>query len=417
MQRGGSGGNGRKGIPLDVWSEADLGQRPENGDHKSPWQTHRVGISQASSAWSTGHSAAGNGRRAHSAMSNPKPDFPALSTSKPPAAMAAAKCEGWEGSGYSIAAQGLAPPLPQNSLLIRDCVKELRHLFPNAECSVLEAVTTDLASSSKSYGCLGDLLEQAVSQLLDVFADVPGIRFCFPKFPVSQPVPACESSTWKEKVGTRAVGKQKKKSNAAVSMNVDAAYYRAAIESLTDKSLVPLQQQNESEVISCPSSTVGVHAELKSGFELRMQSQQIAKSRAQLFSEAAKAFIAGDARLAKELSARGHELSSDFRELSAAAAESIFQSKNPAEGLDEGVIDLHGLHRDEAFVAVMSFVERLRMNPSKPSLRAFLIVCGKGIHSKGAPVLQGTAKEALDAAGCTFHVSPGGTGTLVVTKW
>ena len=85
--------------------------------------------------------------------------------------------------------------------------------------------------------------------------------------------------------------------------------------------------------------------------------------------------------------------------------------------MDEGVIDLHGLHRDEAFVAVMSFVERLRMNSSKPSLRAFLIVCGKGIHSKGAPVLQATAKEALDAAGCTCHVSPGGTGTLVVTKW
>ena len=411
MQRGISGGSGRKGIPLDVWSEADVGQRPENGGElKSPWQTHRVGISQASSAWSTGHSAAGNGRsRTQSRISNS--DFPALLASKPEAvaAVAVAKCES-RGSGalYSIAAQGLAPCLPPTSL-IRDCVKELRRMFPNAECSVLEDVTAGLAIGLKSDGCLSDLLEQAVSRLLDVFADAPGIRCAFP-FPVSQPVTAGEPATWKHMVGARAVGKQNKKSHSAVSVVTDAQYYRAAIESLTEKYQRPLQQQaTESE------GSGSVHIEGRSGMELRWSSQQIAKSRAQLFSEAAKAFIAGDPRLAKELSSRGHELTSDFRELSEAAAEGIFLSKN--SGLNEGVIDLHGLHRDEAFEAVTSFVVRLRLNPPNSSLGAPLIVCGKGIHSKGAPVLQATAKEALIAAGCTFQVAPGGNGTLVVTNW
>ena len=297
-------------------------------------------------------------------------------------------------------------------------MKELRRLFPNADRDILEDVTAGIAMSLEADRCLGDLLEQAVSRLLDVFADDPGIQCAFPKFPASRDLgSAGQPSTWKEKVGTPVVGRQKRKPHTAVSSVVashssDMEFYRAAINSLTEQSARREMVPQHHAALESPCS---VHIEGVSGSKLRMQSRQIAESRAQLFAEAARAFIAGDSKLAKELSARGHELTSEFRDLSAAAAEGIFRSKNPS--LDEGVIDLHGLHRDEAFAAVTSFVEHLRLNPPNSSLGSPLVICGKGIHSKGAPVLQGTAKDALIASGCTFHVLPGGTGTLVISDW
>jgi len=64
-------------------------------------------------------------------------------------------------------------------------VKELRRLFPDADRDILEDVIAGIAMSSEADLCLGDLLEQAVSRLLDVFADDPGIQCAFPKlFPL-----------------------------------------------------------------------------------------------------------------------------------------------------------------------------------------------------------------------------------------
>ena len=440
MQKAVSGGGGRKGVPLDVWRTTDAAQCPKNSNaFQSPWQTHRAGISQESSAWSTSQSGAGrilqdqHSQRHHnhytSSSSRGKSsnapsdcDFPSLSAAKPLRTGAAGLMQesGSYSSPYIVAAQGTASAPPSRScVLIRDCVKELRRLFPNADRDILEDVIAGIAMSSEADLCLGDLLEQAVSRLLDVFADDPGIQCAFPKFPASRDLGSAgqQPSTWKEKVGAPVVGRQKRTPHTAFSSEVathssDMEFYLAAINSLTERSArreMGPQHHADSE------SPCSVHTEGVSGAKLRMQSHRIAESRAQLFAEAARAFIAGDSKLAKELSARGHELTSEFRDLSAAAAEGIFRSKNPS--LDEGVIDLHGLHRDEAFAAVTSFVEQLRLNPPNSSLGYPLVVCGKGIHSKGAPVLQGTAKDALIASGCTFHVLPGGTGTLVISDW
>jgi DNA-nicking Smr family endonuclease len=435
MQRGVSGSS-RKGIPLDLWSAAAGTPQcqcpPANDDTiKTPWQTHRVGISQNSSAWSTSqppaarHNSISHNHYASSAKisaTNPLSscDFPSLSTSKPAVTdTAAAKPEcKWASvcSSSSLAAVQSTSTSSAHSALIRDCVKELRRLFPDADRDLLEDATVGIATSLKSDMCLGNLLEQVVSRLLDVFADNPGVRCAFPKFPVSQPVAPGEPATWKDKVGSRAVGKQKKKLSTVTSVDAtrpsDMDFYRAAIESLTQKSCLRESEPQERAESKPPH---GFYLESICGSTLRVQSHQIAASRAQLFAEAARAFIAGDSKLAKELSSRGHELTLEYRDLASAAAERIFQSKN--QSLDEGVIDLHGLHRDEAFAAVSSFIEHLRLNPPSSSLGSPLVICGKGIHSKGAPVLQGTAKEALTAAGCTFHVLPGGTGTLVVTNW
>lgn len=417
-----SGGSSRKGIPLDVWASTESNCPQHDHGLKSPWQTHRAGISHTSSAWSTSQPAAGQRRPQHShnhhtACSSSKPavserDFPLLSTSKTGETAATVAPYSSKGGSY-VAPSPVAPPSLPNSL-IRDCVKELRCLFPNVDRSILEDVTSGIADGLKAGG-LGDLLEQAVSRLLDVFSDDPGIRCAFPKFHASQPASA-EPTTWKDKVVLRAASKQKKKPHRSpsdiVAHSSDMEFYRAAIESLTDRSARQEAPSQEHEVVEALSVS---YPEQANGAKLRMQSHQIAESRAQLFAEAARAFIAGDTRLAKELSTRGHELTSEFRDLSGAAAVSIFKSKNPS--LDDGIIDLHGLHKDEAFAAVTLFVERLRLNPPNASLGSPLIICGKGIHSKGAPVLQATAKEALISTGCTFHVLPGGTGTLAVTNW
>jgi DNA-nicking Smr family endonuclease len=431
MQKDFSEKNSRKGIPLDVWIASDTERCQHGSGLKSPWQTHRTGISQESSAWSTSehfaekprlHSDRRNHRDNGSSRSNSTNsfgmcDFPPLSATEPKAGAAVSRptnrSEDDRLRGLAIDS-GTSLTLPNT--LIRDCVKELRRLFPSVDRDILEDVTAGLVACLKTNICLADLLEKAVSQLIDVFADDPGIRCSFPKFTPSQMQCAAESSSaWKDKLGYRADGGLKKKMHSDPSAfferSSDMEFYRAAINSLTEKrSFDPGSTDHIEE-----TSTSRVLIEEKSGAKLRMLSHQIAGSRAQLFSEAAKAFIAGDSRLAKELSARGHELTLEFHDLSEAAAERIFQTKNSS--LDEGVIDLHGLHRDEAYCAVSSFIDRLRLNPPSKSLGAPLVICGKGIHSKGAPVLQATAKEALIAAGCTFHVVPGGSGTLAVTSW
>jgi hypothetical protein len=432
MSRVVSGSSSRKGVPLDLFgSAAESHARPKPSDAiKTPWLTHRAGISQTSSAWSTiqcsdgqqsntshNHYAGSTKGRSSSAISSS--DFPSLSTSKLAEAGATIPNEEGKRSGVCILSSAVvqgtsAEPTSVSCILIRDCVRELRRLFPNADRDVLEDATASIAISLKSDLCLRELVEQVVSQLLDVFADNPGIRCAFPKFPIARPILSGEPASWKDKVGCRTGFKQKNKSSSFVTpRSSDLDFYQAAIDSLTDKSYYQGAAESQERAVS--KTLCGVHSERLSGTRLRMQSHQIAESRAQLFAEAARAFIAGDSKLAKELSSRGHELTSEFHELSVAAAENIFLSKNPS--LDEGVIDLHGLHRDEAFDAVTRFIEHLRMNPPKSSLGSPLVVCGKGIHSKGAPVLQATAKEALASAGCTFHVLPGGSGTLAITHW
>jgi hypothetical protein len=422
--------SGRKGVPLDVWGAADAKSLVHGDEFKSPWQTHRAGISQASSSWSSAqgqchldprarhshnHNTAASSRTRAAAVSDR--EFPSLSSSNladAPAAVAKHDCRGGSvGYASCVARRSDVPPAGASSILLRECVKELRRLFPKTDRDILEDVTAGVAASFQADGSIGDLLEQAVSWLLDVFSDDPGVHCAFPKFQVSQTATAAEPSTWKDKVGHRAAAKQKKTAASAVaSHSSDMDFYRAAIDSLTDKSSrqEPVLQEHAET-----NSLFAVQIEGISGAALRKQSHQIAESRAQLFAEAARAFISGDTKLAKELSVRGHELSSEFRDLSAAAAGNIFLSKN--RSLDEGVLDLHGLHRDEAFDAVTLFVEHLRLNPPISSLGSPLVICGKGIHSKGAPVLQATAKEALLATGCSFHVLPGGTGTLVLTNW
>jgi DNA-nicking Smr family endonuclease len=62
----------------------------------------------------------------------------------------------------------------------------------------------------------------------------------------------------------------------------------------------------------------------------------------------------------------------------------------------DGVLDLHGLTRDDAWTEMESFFDRSR----RQGFEKVLVVHGKGNHSEGEPVLKRTVREFIER--CPF---------------
>jgi DNA-nicking Smr family endonuclease len=106
----------------------------------------------------------------------------------------------------------------------------------------------------------------------------------------------------------------------------------------------------------------------------RKEAEEHCRLRNAYFMQATSAFLAGNGKLARELSRLGREHDAKAEKLHSQAAEKIFDSRNSSQMLSKGMIDVHGLHPSEA----LSKIERLLAE----SKRAFFdIIVGTGHHS------------------------------------
>lgn len=115
-----------------------------------------------------------------------------------------------------------------------------------------------------------------------------------------------------------------------------------------------------------------------------------AEARNRYFQEARAAFVRGDKQGAKELSRKGRYHDACMREQHALAAENLFRSRNSGSASNrrnpDNVVDLHGLHVDEA----LAYLEHTLETLSQPTrlaqahgqqYRYCYVVTGTGHHS------------------------------------
>ncbi|CAN8063113.1 unnamed protein product [Agarophyton chilense] len=107
--------------------------------------------------------------------------------------------------------------------------------------------------------------------------------------------------------------------------------------------------------------------------ELRAEAAEQASIRNKYFDRAAAAFKRNDGATAKKMGALGREANERMKELHRKAANAIFATRNPPHVHD--VIDLHGLHVNEAIERLPSALEG-----KKGRVR---ILTGTGHHTKG----------------------------------
>jgi len=99
---------------------------------------------------------------------------------------------------------------------------------------------------------------------------------------------------------------------------------------------------------------------------LREKAIEHARIRNRLFQEATKAYVLGNKSAATQLSARGRFHQKKMEELHQQACQEIFQSRNSSH---PDVLDLHGLHVDEALSVLEKFLLKQQALPqSGPSV-------------------------------------------------
>ena len=146
-----------------------------------------------------------------------------------------------------------------------------------------------------------------------------------------------------------------------------------------------------------------------------------AVQRNRLFELATQAFQRGDKKAARDLAAEGRRWQSEMEELHATAAREIFQSRNSSGRID--VLDLHGLHPDEASEIVGKHVHHLRRSAKNRRERTFSVICGTGHHAwnnQTRSKLRDAVVDTLERLQCTYKDSSadrmGGMLTVVVQK-
>jgi DNA-nicking Smr family endonuclease len=146
-----------------------------------------------------------------------------------------------------------------------------------------------------------------------------------------------------------------------------------------------------------------------------------AVQRNRLFDLATKAYRRGDKKAARDLSAQGKRFQAEMEELHAEAAAGIFKARNSNGRAD--VLDLHGLHPDEAVEIVTKHVQTVRRDAKNRKERTFTVITGTGHHAASTAhrsKLRDAVVECLDRLHCLHRdTSPdqrGGMISVVVTN-
>jgi DNA-nicking Smr family endonuclease len=114
----------------------------------------------------------------------------------------------------------------------------------------------------------------------------------------------------------------------------------------------------------------------------REEAARLCIQRNVLFEQATFAYQTGNKLSAKNLAFQAHTLNEEIAKLHETAASTIYQSRNNYSHTNvakEVVIDLHGLHSEEAVSCVERKVEELRKKGYQGDLN---IITGTGNHSK-----------------------------------
>lgn len=129
---------------------------------------------------------------------------------------------------------------------------------------------------------------------------------------------------------------------------------------------------------------------------LRAEARDLALARNKMLQEATRAFLRGERAAARSLSESGQALNQQMHSKHAAAAEAIFRERNPRNRLEQGHVDLHGLHAAEAEALLYDgLLERIK---AELGVRRVAIITGTGNHSVGPrgrllPVVESFVKD------------------------
>lgn len=132
--------------------------------------------------------------------------------------------------------------------------------------------------------------------------------------------------------------------------------------------------------------------------ESRKVAEEYSRKRNECFMKATEAFMKGDGKLAKSLSSRGREFERLASEHHKKASERIFMERNRKllnMVQNQNVMDVHGLHPDEALEKIILAYRNLINSKSSKHLD---VITGTGHHSYGtvakiAPVLADYCSE------------------------
>lgn len=161
--------------------------------------------------------------------------------------------------------------------------------------------------------------------------------------------------------------------------------------------------------------------------DMREEARDHARARNLCFEQARQAYIAGNRALAKELSAKGHQLNDQMKAAHEKAGKAIFHERNAViagefQKLTQGkasLLDLHGLHVKEAIVLLKQELKALRVAGSPHRSKQQLFVCvGTGHHTPGARVvarLPLAVKQYLATEEHDLQFSETEPGMLLIT--
>jgi hypothetical protein len=207
-----------------------------------------------------------------------------------------------------------------------------------------------------------------------------------------------------------------------------AAAAAAAANGAANDELLELQREQasaERALQAMQAPTIGwvatgdaLNAEYKQKREAAIAA---AVQRNRLFDLATKAYRRGDKKAARDLSAQGKRFQAEMEELHAEAAAGIFKARNSNGRAD--VLDLHGLHPDEAVEIVTKHVQTVRRDAKNRKERTFTLITGTGHHAASTAhrsKLRDAVVECLDRLHCLHRdTSPdqrGGMISVVVTN-
>ncbi|KAH8964399.1 hypothetical protein BDL97_04G065300 [Sphagnum fallax] len=126
--------------------------------------------------------------------------------------------------------------------------------------------------------------------------------------------------------------------------------------------------------------------------DMREEARDHARVRNAYFDQARQAYLSGNKALAKELSAKGQWHNEQMKAAHSKAGEAIFWQRNAnvygnsssATG-QARLLDLHGLHVNEAIPVLKREIAQLRLNVRSTQQREQVFICvGTGHHTKGS---------------------------------
>ncbi|KAG6517160.1 polyadenylate-binding protein-interacting protein 7-like [Zingiber officinale] len=125
--------------------------------------------------------------------------------------------------------------------------------------------------------------------------------------------------------------------------------------------------------------------------ETREEARDLARLRNAFFDQARQAYLIGNKALAKELSFKGQLYNMHMKAAHEKAKEEIYRKRNPVSAKTQGyggeqdrLIDLHGLHVNEALQVLNHELRILRSTARATCQRLHVMICvGTGHHTKG----------------------------------